>query len=175
MAEKKSEKLERTYNVPLRKGVMRTPKYRRAKKAIYELKKFLERHMKPTELKLGRYLNLEIWKHGIKNFPHHVKVTCVKDEKGVVIAELFGAPKDVKIEIKDIKDTKEKEVKAEIVSEKSSEQKEKSKEETAKEIQKEEIKELQKEKPKVHHKPKENKAPTQKIKKKEFLGDDKGN
>ena len=194
MAEKKSQKnLERTYNIPLRKGVLKTPKYRRAKKSIYVLKKFIEQHMKPVEIKIGKYLNLELWKHGIKNFPHHVKVTCIKDEKGIVSVEIFGAPIEKKDAKKESKDGKEKqdEKKAEKKPEAKPESKEtkeindgkspaqkeqKTKEETAKEVLKEEIKELQKEKPNVHHKPKdEGKVPTQKIKKKEFVGENKGN
>jgi ribosomal protein L31E len=47
-------------------------------------------------IKLGKYLNLELWKHGIKNPPSRVKVNVTKDDKGVVTAELFGTPKEEK-------------------------------------------------------------------------------
>ena len=84
--------LERTYNVPLRKEFLKVPKYKRAKKAVTALKQFLVKHMKSDDVKIGRYLNDEIWKHGIKNPPHHVKLNAVKDKDGLVTAELVGAP-----------------------------------------------------------------------------------
>ena len=84
--------VERTYTIPLRKGWLKAPRYKRAKKAITTVKEFLVKHMKSEEVKLGTHLNLEIWKHGIKNPPSRVKVNVSKDDKGVVKAELFGVP-----------------------------------------------------------------------------------
>lgn len=142
MAEQ-TKSLERAYNIPLRKELQKAPSYRRAKKAIYTIKGFVRRHMKSENIKISKYLNEKIWEHGIKNIPHHIKVNCTKDEKGVVSVELFGIEK------------KQEQAKEEIKVEKAEEMAvEKPKEEVAKEIQKEELKELQKEKPKVHHKPK---------------------
>ncbi|MFH1211847.1 MAG: 50S ribosomal protein L31e [Candidatus Woesearchaeota archaeon] len=90
MAEKKqSEKIERTYNVPLRRGFATTPRYERTTKAASVLRKFLQRHMKCEDVKLGKHLNEELWKHGIKNPPHHIKITVVKEDE-VAKAELFG-------------------------------------------------------------------------------------
>lgn len=89
--------MERTYVIPLRREFRKVPKYKRAKKAVKGVKDFLTRHMKPgpdTMPKLGRYLNLELWKHGIRNPPPRVKVIATRDEKGQVWAELFGAPVD---------------------------------------------------------------------------------
>ena len=90
--------LERTYNVPLRKEFLKVPKYKRAKKAVTALKQFLVKHMKSDNVKIGKYLNDEIWKHGIKNPPHHVKLNAVKDKDGLITAELVGAPVDKKEE-----------------------------------------------------------------------------
>lgn len=86
--------IERVYNVPLRKGYMKAPMYRRTKKAVNTLRTFVARNMKVSEddVKLGKYVNLELWKHGIKNPPHHVKVNVKKDDEGNVFAELVGAP-----------------------------------------------------------------------------------
>src|SRR3989344_1727784 len=93
--------LERTYIVPLRKDWLKAPKYRRAKRAVNSLKTFLVRHMKSEDVRLGTSVNLEIWKNGIKRPPSRVKITVVKDDKGVVRAELFGVPiKQEKIEEK---------------------------------------------------------------------------
>jgi len=82
--------LERVYNVPLRKEWLKKPKYLRAKKAARALREFLIKHMKSEDIRLGKHLNEELWKHGMKNPPHHVKVTAIKDDKGVVRAELVG-------------------------------------------------------------------------------------
>ena len=84
--------LERTYTIPLRKGWLKAPRYRRAKKAVNTVKEFLVRHMKSEDVRLGTNLNLEIWKHGMRNPPSRVKVNVSKDDKGTVRAELFGAP-----------------------------------------------------------------------------------
>ena len=85
--------LERTYNVPLRKEYMKAPRWNRTKKAVTALRQFLAKHMKSEDVRLSRELNEAVWKHGIKNPPHHIKVKAVKDDKGVVKAELFGAEK----------------------------------------------------------------------------------
>ena len=84
------KELERTYTIPLRREYMKVPKYKRAKKAITAIKQFLQKHMKSEDIKIGKQLNLKIWERGIKNPPHHVKITVKKDEEGLVKAELFG-------------------------------------------------------------------------------------
>ncbi len=83
-------KLERVYNVPLRREWLKAPPYKRAKKAVAAVRQFLMRHMKGEQVKLGSHLNEAIWERGIKKPPHHVKVTAIKDDDGVVRAELFG-------------------------------------------------------------------------------------
>ena len=92
--------IERTYTIPLRKEWLKVPKYKRAKKAVKAVKQFLKKHLKVhreirldhTDIKLGRYLNLELWHHGIRNPPSRIKITVQKDDKGIVRAELFGKP-----------------------------------------------------------------------------------
>lgn len=123
MAKKKEDSgpkivLEREYNVPLRKGFMKSPKWKRTKKAINVLREFLEKHMKSEDIKIEKYLNLELWKHGIKNPPHHVKVMAKKDDKGIVRAELAELPDYAKKEIE-----KEKKAKEEKEKKKQSEEK----------------------------------------------------
>jgi len=88
----KMAKLERTYNVPLRKGFQKAPRYRKSKKAVITLKEFIARHMRCSadQIRIGPVLNEKIWERGIKNPPHHVKITLVKDDEGIVKAELFG-------------------------------------------------------------------------------------
>ncbi len=97
MAKKDSEKTpERTYNVPLRKEYQKVPNWKRTEKAVVAMKQFLVRHMKSEDVRVGKDINEKIWQHGIRNPPHHVKITARKDEKGVVYAELFGVEKKEK-------------------------------------------------------------------------------
>jgi large subunit ribosomal protein L31e len=111
---KKSEPqimLEREYNIPLRRKYLLVPKYKRAKKCINTIFEFLSKHMKSDQIKLGNYLNLEIWKDGIKSPPHHVAVIAKKYDDGVVKVELKGAPEKVKKE-KEVKNKKPSDDKA---------------------------------------------------------------
>lgn len=83
--------LERTYTIPLRKEWLKTPLYKRAKKAVAAVRQFTAKHMKTQTVLIGPKLNLKIWERGIKNPPCRVKVTCWKDEKeDVTRVELFG-------------------------------------------------------------------------------------
>ena len=101
MAKKETAKtIERTYNVPLRKEYRKVPRWRKTKKAVDALREFLEKHMKSQDVKLSTELNEHVWKHGIKNPPHHVKVSVTKDEKGVVNADLFGAKEKAEKKVK---------------------------------------------------------------------------
>ena len=88
MAETKE--IKRTYNIPLRKDFHKKPAYKRSKVAIRVIKDFLQKHMKSDNIKLGKHLNENIWKDGIKAPPHHIKVDVIKDKEGEVTAELFG-------------------------------------------------------------------------------------
>lgn len=99
-----SAALERTYTIPLRREYLKVPNWKRTEKAVIAVREFMIRHMKSREVKIGKALNEELWKHGIKNPPHHIKVNAVKDEKGIVKVDLFGAKEKVpKAEAKGIK------------------------------------------------------------------------
>ena len=76
--------------------------------------------MKSEDVRLSKELNEEMWKHGIKNPPHHVKVTVMKDDKGVVRAELFGAEKPASKKEKKERKAAKKEAKKETKSAKES-------------------------------------------------------
>lgn len=78
------------YVIPLRKEWLKTPKYKRAKKAVIAVRQFLKRHLKASDVKVGPTLNLELWKHGIKNPPSRIKVVAEKDKDGIVRVELVG-------------------------------------------------------------------------------------
>ena len=145
--------LERVYNIPLRRETLKVPFYRKAKKASKAVREFIQKHMKSDDVNIGRYLNMKVWEHGMKNPPHHVKVVATKDDKGKVMVELEGAPKDVpKVDKKAAKKSESKDTK-EAPSQKLEEDVKEAKEEkaeAAKKIEKEEIKELKQEHPKVH-------------------------
>lgn len=79
--------MERIYTVPLGKAWI-AQKYRRAEKAIFVLKQFTERHMKPTDIIIDPRVNEAIWARGIKNPPRKIRVKMTKDNEGVVLVEL---------------------------------------------------------------------------------------
>ncbi|MDP3989989.1 MAG: 50S ribosomal protein L31e [archaeon] len=96
MAKKQDTAVERVYNVPLRKEYMKVARWKRTKKAVIALREFLSRHMKSEDVRLSKELNEQLWENGIRNPPHHVKVSVKRDDKGVVRAELFGEKKEAK-------------------------------------------------------------------------------
>ena len=85
----------RTYTVPLRREYLKTPKWRRAEKAVSTLLSFVERHSKTEEIKIGRWVNESIWKRGAKNPPSRVRVD-VKRVADSVIVELSELPRKAK-------------------------------------------------------------------------------
>jgi len=146
MAKKSKEPkkvLERTYNVPLRKEWLKVARYKRAKKAAKALKEFIIQHMKPgldekgkINVKILKHANEDLWKNGIKNPPHHIKVNAVKDEKGKVLVQLEG---------KEMIEDKPGEEKKKAEKKPGEEKKKEEKAEEAKKEAKEEIKEAKKE------------------------------
>jgi len=121
MAEKQESKivLEREYNVPLRKEWLKAPRYRRSKKAVTALREFLVKHMKsldkdPRNVKIGTILNEYVWRHGIKNPPHHVKIVAKRDDKGIVTAELYEIKAEEKPKTEKPAKKAEKEAKEQI-------------------------------------------------------------
>jgi len=88
--------LEREYVVPMRKGFMNVPHYRRAKKAVKTLKEFMVRHMNVRDgdlrkVKVDIHLNNEIWFRGIKKPLHKIKVKAKKVGE-IVTVTLADAP-----------------------------------------------------------------------------------
>src|SRR3989344_515586 len=103
--------IEREYNIPLRKEGFKVATYKRTQKAVKTVRNFLMRHMKVEVVKLGRYLNMELHKNGMKNPPHHIKVKAIKDkmkvkdkEIDVCKAELVGAPEEKATKVEEVKE-----------------------------------------------------------------------
>lgn len=82
---------EKIYTIPLRKYFLRAPKYKRTERAINAIREFLIKHSKAEQVKIGKHLNLEIWKHGRKNPPSKIKVKILKEDN-IVKAELIDKP-----------------------------------------------------------------------------------
>ena len=147
MATAETKNLEREYIIPLRRTWLKSPKHKRAKKAIRAVKEFLSRHMKAEfdDVKVGKWLNNELWRKGITSPPAKVKVKVTKDEKGIVRAELFELPEFAKkIEAK-------LKAKTQTVKEKKKEEEQRAQaqsEKKAEEAAKEEVKETPEEKEK---------------------------
>lgn len=80
--------MEKIYVIPLRKA-FRKPFTKRAPYAMRLVKEFIKRHTKVEEVKIGKHLNEEIWKNGIRSPPRRVKVKVVIEDK-TAKAELFG-------------------------------------------------------------------------------------
>ena len=118
MADKKTPEpkveLEREYVVPLRKGWLKVPKYKRANKAVKTLKEFIAQHMKVYDRDLRKIrvdilLNNEIRFRGMKKPPAFVKVKAKKTDDGIVRVELAQIPDKLKF-----KKSKEEKKAAEI-------------------------------------------------------------
>jgi len=93
--------LEREYIVPLRRGWLKVPKYKRANKAVKTLKEFMARHMKVYDrdlrkIKIDIILNNEIRFRGMKKPLNKIKVIAKKFDNGIVKVELVEVPKHVK-------------------------------------------------------------------------------
>ncbi|MBR9693136.1 hypothetical protein GOV07_04390 [Candidatus Woesearchaeota archaeon] len=82
--------LERIYTIPLRSSFRKAPRYKKTNRAVKAVQIFLKKHMKSEDVRMGQHLNLLLWQNGIKNPPPRVTVKAVKDEEGVVRAELEG-------------------------------------------------------------------------------------
>jgi large subunit ribosomal protein L31e len=128
------ENKEREYIVPLRRGWLRVPYYRRAGKAVKTLKEFIARHMKiPNrdikQVKLDTFLNEELWFRGRRKPPAKIKVK-ISMEKNNFIVKLAEPSEYVKFKMARAAKLKE-----------SAEEKKKKKAEAVKEEGKKEVSE----------------------------------
>ena len=104
MAKKQEEPkviLEREYIVPLRRGWLKVPEYKRANKAMKTLKEFIAQHMKIYDrdlrkVKVDNLVNNEIRFRGMKKPLAKIKVKAKKFDDGIVRVELVEVPIHVK-------------------------------------------------------------------------------
>jgi ribosomal protein L31E len=93
--------LEREYIVPLRRGWLKVPMYKRANKAVKTLKEFMVQHMKVYDrdlrkIKVDIILNNELRFRGMKKPLNKVRVMAKKFDNGIVKVELIEIPKQIK-------------------------------------------------------------------------------
>jgi ribosomal protein L31E len=100
---KEDKKLDRTYIIPVRKLSKSVARWRRAKRAMYSIRKFLTRHMKCDIIKLGKELNELVWERGGSIIPAKVEVHAVREE-GITRVNLIDYP----LPMADKKEDKEK-------------------------------------------------------------------
>lgn len=74
---------ERIYTVPLGRAYA-SPKYRRAERAISILRRFIERHMKPSSIEIDPKVNEAIWSRGMERPPRRLRLRLSRDEEGTV-------------------------------------------------------------------------------------------
>ena len=114
--------LERDYTIPLR-NTLAAPRTNRAPSALRLIRNYLTKHMKGAETVVGESINLAVWEHGAQNIPEKVRVHCMKDDKGIIYAELPGVPivtREAKKKMEE-EGTKKKEEKKEKGEEKKTE------------------------------------------------------
>ncbi len=89
MAEDTKIEEEHVYTIPLR-DTKKSPRWRRSKRAITEIREYLARHLsaEPAMVKLDSSINERIWERGSRNPPSKIIVRAMKFEDGVVEAEL---------------------------------------------------------------------------------------
>ena len=144
---------EKIFTIPLREALMggRTHKAQNASKLV---KKFLIRHMKSENVKMGKSINENIWKRGIQKPPRKVRVHAVKEEN-IVYAELLG----VEIKTPSKEELKKKEEKKKQKKEKIKEERKERKKMTIQDEIEEEVKGKPKEIPEVKEEPKKEEKP----------------
>ncbi len=75
---------ERIYTVPLRKAYWTGSRLRRAKRAVRILREFVERHMKPEEMRIQPEVNERIWSRGIQKPPRRIRIRATKNADNLV-------------------------------------------------------------------------------------------
>ncbi|WP_292374144.1 MULTISPECIES: 50S ribosomal protein L31e [unclassified Methanosarcina] len=80
---------EQIYTIPLRK-VKNVPAWKRANRAVTEVRGFLVKHMKvdSVQVKLDKSINERLWEKGCEKPPLSIRVRAVKFADGEVQAEL---------------------------------------------------------------------------------------
>jgi large subunit ribosomal protein L31e len=101
--------VERIYNIPLRREWLKSPKWRRSKKAIAVIKAYLLKHTKVSTVKLGKWVNETVWAKGGKNPPSKIILKVdIDKEKNIAKAELAELPAKAKRKLEQVKKEEDK-------------------------------------------------------------------
>lgn len=78
------------YIIPLKKSVLKIPKWKRSKAAMKEIRRFLAKHNHTEEDKvfLSQSINHKIWEKGAERPPNNIRVRTIRSDDGEVDAEL---------------------------------------------------------------------------------------
>ncbi|WP_457555583.1 50S ribosomal protein L31e [Candidatus Pyrohabitans sp.] len=79
--------MERVYTVRFHK-IKRTPRTKRAAKAVRYLRRFIARHMKSERVRIDEGLNQALWRRGIQKIPSKLRVRAEKQDDGSVVVSL---------------------------------------------------------------------------------------
>lgn len=131
---------EKLFTIPLRREWLRVPRWRRTKRAVDAVRAFALRFAKAKEVRIGKWLNLELWAKGAKNPPSRVSVKITKD-KDVARVELAKLPPRAVREAERLKSKETKKKKLEVA--KAAKEEKEKKEEEYKKKKEEEQKKLE--------------------------------
>ncbi|UJG39979.1 MAG: 50S ribosomal protein L31e [Candidatus Heimdallarchaeum aukensis] len=93
------EPLEIIYTVPFFPKLNKTPRYKRAPRAIRLLKEYILKHTKADIVVIDNKLNEYIWERGIEKPPRRVKVrTLVEIEEELKVATVKLVTEKVEVE-----------------------------------------------------------------------------
>ena len=86
------EAIETIYTVPFFPKLNKTPRYKRAPRAIRMLKEYIVKHTKADFIVITNELNEFMWKRGIEKPPRKIKVRAIVetiDEEKIATVELI--------------------------------------------------------------------------------------
>ncbi|NOZ82278.1 MAG: 50S ribosomal protein L31e [Euryarchaeota archaeon] len=85
MAEDK--RIDRIYTLRFHR-IKRTPRTKRAAKAVRYLRRFMQQHMKAERVVIQQEVNEALWRRGIQNPPARLRVRAEKREGDTVVVSL---------------------------------------------------------------------------------------
>ena len=85
----KSEKVEKIITINLRKGLKKSPRWNRARKATANLRKLLHRHVKAENIKIDKKVNEIIWRKSIERPAHKLRLKVTKTDSKTAKVELL--------------------------------------------------------------------------------------
>jgi len=79
---------EKILTINLRKNLIKSRKWEKAKDYLKVLRELLRRKFKTDKIKIDGKLNEKIWERSIENPPSKLKIRVIKSDDGTIKAEL---------------------------------------------------------------------------------------